>query len=792
MAKPRAKSKLKIPPDDASEEALTEARNQIEAMTGDWDKPVRFRLIDQRHDVPKKERRGAVQLCGSLDNKEFYSKLWKLNCNGYDVYVIAQEVDSSLPEDAAVHARDVKHGRVIVADFDDIAFSDEDWYWHIRPTCFLRRENSEKYFWAIWRIDEVGYTPSHIPGIHKQVIQRYGSDPSVCDRARIIRLAGFDSHKREKKTRYVVQEGSGEAKTLDDHKALLPEFKRKPVSQGDENSDDYVSEKRLRFLLKNIDPEPRDEWIVILGAIKDAQIGRDDSTYMEPSDKNNLADQWSGGKLGKFNPTNYQGEEDVINTMESLSRGEGEDRATIGSLVHMANEAGMDELEHRRLQKAEIFTHPDRAPKTKQDNEADSEDHNTRYSDRVRYFEGVLTASGGRERLAKRLSDIPPLEELTGANWAIDKWLLRNATNALFGESETFKTYVTINMLLCVATGTPWGAYEGFEGYAVDGPRDVILFAGEGYDDLLYRIHAAIRGEGFDRKLAEKHLIIVADVYSLNEANGLAGMADEIEELDSRPALIAVDTYNLALDGNEDSSDEAKRALRGLRALANLYDAAGLVLHHPGWGDTKRPRGSSAFRANMDVMIFCERSSGRTKIASLTQYKNRSADKEKYCAAFFGKSVDLGVDPATGKPISNLSFSPITPSAVPKANNDDEMTKIRKICLYAEALEHVLLVSEKEKMGPEDATRAIRQWLTLEEQKVPSRETIRQFLYKVRDAITGNPKKGIKGDPEYIAAYLIHNRKPLEFSHPEQITGIKRAPRMSANRLFQERKEDDL
>ena len=261
--------------------------------------------------------------------------------------------------------------------------------------------------------------------------------------------------------------------------------------------------------------------------------------------------------------------------------------------------------------------------------------------------------------------------------------MLKNATNALFGESEAFKTYVTINMLLCVATGTPWDAYEGFEGHPVDGPRDVILFAGEGYDDVLDRIDAAIEGGGFDRKLVEKHLIIVSDVYALNWANGLARMADEIEALDARPAIIAVDTYNLALDGNEDGSDEAKRALRGLRALATLYDAAGLVLHHPGWGDTKRPRGSSAFRANADVMILCERALGDTPMASLTQYKNRSADKTKYRAALVGNPVDLGVDDDTGEAISNLSFSPINPSAVPSARDDSGLTKIGMANLYA-------------------------------------------------------------------------------------------------------------
>ena len=72
-------------------------------MTGEWDTPVRLRLIDQRHDVPKEKRHGAVQLCGSLNDDEFCRKLWDFNCDGYDVYVVAQEVGSRLPEDEAAN-----------------------------------------------------------------------------------------------------------------------------------------------------------------------------------------------------------------------------------------------------------------------------------------------------------------------------------------------------------------------------------------------------------------------------------------------------------------------------------------------------------------------------------------------------------------------------------------------------------------------------------------------------------------------------------------------------------------
>ncbi len=151
-------------PNTLLDDALAEAQDQIEAMTGKWDTPVRLRLIDQRHEVPKAERRYAIQLFGSLGDDDFCRKLWNFNCDGYDVYVVAQETSSliGLPEGAAVSARDIAHGRVIVADFD----GKEHYCWHIEPTAILRRDNDPSYYWAIWRVDDANYTPWHIRGIH--------------------------------------------------------------------------------------------------------------------------------------------------------------------------------------------------------------------------------------------------------------------------------------------------------------------------------------------------------------------------------------------------------------------------------------------------------------------------------------------------------------------------------------------------------------------------------------------------------------------------------------------------
>src|SRR5690242_17202640 len=112
-------SREPTPNQSAQDDAIAQAQNQVEAMTGEWDTPVRFRLLDQRHDIAEEKRRSAIQLSGSLGDDAFCDELWRLNCDGYDAYIVAQAVRSALPPTAPVSQADIEEARVLFADADD-------------------------------------------------------------------------------------------------------------------------------------------------------------------------------------------------------------------------------------------------------------------------------------------------------------------------------------------------------------------------------------------------------------------------------------------------------------------------------------------------------------------------------------------------------------------------------------------------------------------------------------------------------------------------------------------------
>ena len=568
--------------DNSFNEALREAEYQVEAMTGSWDARVRFRLIDQRYDVPKENRQNLIQLCGSLDNDDFCKKLFGHNQDGYDVYIVAQEVNDTLPDNAPVSGRDIVSGRVLVADFDDQEYPD-DTNWHLEPTFILRRENSDRHFWIGWRTEP--YAADQISDAHKRIIQLYGSDPTVSDRARIMRLAGFESHKREAKTRYVIENGREALKpsSLAAHKLKLPEIKRKAVSASDTDSDDYVSEKRLRFQLGYIDPEcDRHLWISILGAIKDADIGRDDRTYMEFGDKYELADEWSSGMLGKFDPTNYQDCDDVFNNLESLSRDNREINSTVGTIVKAAKKAGMDELAHRRLRQAEVFKHPDNAKNTKDR----APEHN------------VENERNSRFRIVNRAG----MEEILPPEWLVPEFLVENTYAMLAGGPGTFKTFIALDIALSVVTGSTSGVWP-----KINRAGPVLFAAGEGRSQIITRVKAWERKHYGGEEAKDFTLIDPVPLIAQEE------YWEEFIEyaLRAHPdgyQLVVLDTVGRAMQGlNENTQEHASNFTRLTDMLRRELRATVLALHHTGHDTSARARGSSVFGADVDTMLMLKR-----------------------------------------------------------------------------------------------------------------------------------------------------------------------------------------
>lgn len=95
-------------------------------------------------------------------------------------------------------------------------------------------------------------------------------------------------------------------------------------------------------------------------------------------------------------------------------------------------------------------------------------------------------------------------------------------------------------------------------------------------------------------------------------------------------ALIVFDTLNRCIgDADENSSSSMGAVVGNAGKIAHAADAAVLFVHHVGSGSSDRPRGSSAFEGNLDLLCMLNKApdSGSKKVVLLTAKKQKNAQE---------------------------------------------------------------------------------------------------------------------------------------------------------------------
>lgn len=144
------------------------AEAHIELLTGSRDTVMDFRLI---HDSDKTHR--VRKFHGVL------GKLWTqfeaAQVQGYGVFLVVNEGGNKDGEICTI--------RALFVDADNTHLPSK---WHMRPDFIVQRDAT--HWHAYWR---VFFLPVlEFRGAQKRLAAHYGTDPSVCNPSRVMRLAG--------------------------------------------------------------------------------------------------------------------------------------------------------------------------------------------------------------------------------------------------------------------------------------------------------------------------------------------------------------------------------------------------------------------------------------------------------------------------------------------------------------------------------------------------------------------------------------------------------------------------
>lgn len=187
-----------------------------------------------------------------------------------------------------------------------------------------------------------------------------------------------------------------------------------------------------------------------------------------------------------------------------------------------------------------------------------------------------------------------------------------DALGLIFGDPGCGKSFLAVDIGLCVATGNP------FHGRSViQGP--VFLIAGEGHNGLARRFAAwakehstNLRGVPLFKSERAAQFLDGASAKAVTDAVGV------LAEAHGQPRLIIVDTVARNFgSGDENSTQDMSNFIVAMDDLKERYPGCVvLMVHHSGHADKARARGAMALKGALDFEYRVEKDSNRIQFVN--------------------------------------------------------------------------------------------------------------------------------------------------------------------------------
>lgn len=226
----------------------------------------------------------------------------------------------------------------------------------------------------------------------------------------------------------------------------------------------------------------------------------------------------------------------------------------------------------------------------------------------------------------KKPSDISPALDHVAL---VENYLDQGAMSVLYGESNTGKTFVAMDIAYHIAAGREWNGHRVTQGA-------VLYVAAEGGKSAENRIEALKRHHNtpdFPLFLVPCSVDLLRPDAETKPLIKLVQQAAQAESVTIR--MIVIDTLSRAIaGGNENSPDDMGAFVRNVDQVRAAANAHLMVVHHSGKDKAKGARGHSLLRAATDTEI--EIADG-----TLAVTKQRDMEMAKP-SAFELKQIDLG------------------------------------------------------------------------------------------------------------------------------------------------------
>ena len=245
----------------------------------------------------------------------------------------------------------------------------------------------------------------------------------------------------------------------------------------------------------------------------------------------------------------------------------------------------------------------------------------------------------------------------------IEGMLIEGGMTVIYGDSNTGKSFLTLDMAAHVSLGLPWFGRRVRQGA-------VVYLAAESPRSIVDRARAL----GQHLKVNLDQLFIVNCPIDLFDANGdTTAVVDTIKEIEAKynvkVCMAVADTLARVIGaGDENKASDMGVLVQHIDLIRAALGIQFIVIHHTGKDAAKGARGSSALRAATDTEIeVSDKGEGRPKEFKVTKQRDLPGKNEVMGFELVTMNLGIGVfdnivttcvilqaEPAAADPTENL------------------------------------------------------------------------------------------------------------------------------------------
>ena len=259
--------------------------------------------------------------------------------------------------------------------------------------------------------------------------------------------------------------------------------------------------------------------------------------------------------------------------------------------------------------------------------------------------QGAKITNARVDQIRAALTPATDTQHIEHRPYLVKSWLDLDATSLVYGQSNTGKSFLTLDIAFHVAAGWYWNSCRVTQ-------SNVIYVAAEGGTGFSTRISAIATGNPDLFETGKEHFHHLPLQLDLHGEEDVEALLTAIAE---RPVdLLIIDTLAMSFGaGNENDGKDVTQFLSHIAEIRQKLSCHVMLVHHSGKDQGKGARGHSSLRAAVDTEIELT-VEGLIRLATTRKQRDLEGGK---VAAFTLNVVNIGED-NDGDPITSCTVQP--------------------------------------------------------------------------------------------------------------------------------------